>query len=1305
MKTNILDLIDFKKVDNLLEGFNKTTGFVTAILDLEGNVLSKSGWREICTHYHRIHADTAKKCTISDTELAGKMAEGEKFHFYKCLNGLVDVAVPVVINGEHIANLFTGQFFFEEPDRDFFTKQADTYGFDIETYMMALKKVPVVSKEKVLEAMSFLVDMTQLISEMTFQKLELTELNRSIKESEERFSKIFKSSPIAISITRVSDGKLTDVNDTWCTLTGFTEEEALGHNVEELKIINDETRGRTREEFLKTGKIRQLVNNIVTKNGEKKIIITSTETITIGDNQFSINSVTDITERIQAEKALKESEAKFKSVFDSANVGKSITLPTGEMNVNEAFCKMLGYSRAELQNKNWQEITPEEDIPSARKILEPLLKGQTDTARFEKRYICKNGSYLWADISVSIQRDDNAQPLYFITIIIDITERKRLEEESRISEQKYRNIFDNAPLGIFQTTPDGIFLSGNYALANMLGYSSPDEMIRLVTNIAEQHYAEPPIRNKEINVALSDGEYIPLENVYRRANGTTWIGRAYSRTINDEQGKPMYYEGFVEDITERKHAEEAMKANYELFRITFNISPLASVLAKLPEQTIIEVNPTFEKMVGYTHAEVIGKSVNEIGLWADISEQERVSKILLESGKVNELEFVFKTKSGDTRTGVFYSEIIEKFDEKYLLVKVMDITERKKMQEDLIDSLEYNRTLFDQSIIGLLLTTMEGKMIDANSAFAKIIGRTIDDTLNLTYWDITPDKYTQQEQQQLISLKTIGNYGPYEKEYIHKDGHLVPVRLQGLIIERNNEKFIWSNVEDITKERLTQNELKESEKRFKEVLENINLITVILDIQGNVTYCNSYFLSLTGYSSSEVVAVNWFDLMVPDYSEEIKQIFFTGLESGKIISGFENTIRTKSGECLNISWYNTVLKNGSGEIIGTASIGEDRTEQKKIQDAIQRNQQVLSLFVKHSPASIAMFDMNMKYMVVSDRYLKDYGITEPNIVGISHYEIFPEMPDRWKEIHKRCLNGQIETADEDLFPRSDGTIDLVRWEIHPWYESKDVVGGIILFSEVITDRKMAKEEIRKLNAELEAKVLLRTAQLEASNKELETFTYSVSHDLKAPLRGIDGYSKLLLDLYKPSLNEEAQTFIETIRRSTLQMNKIIDDLLDYSRLERSQLSRDRIKIKELIRSMLSIYKADLDDGRFTVDMDIADFEIIADPKGLTIALRNLLENAIKFTKGKAEPSIQIGVEEKDMSWIISVNDNGIGFNMQYHQKIFEIFQRLQRIEDFPGTGIGLAMVNKAMQRMHGRVWAESTLGMGSTFYLEIPKDQ
>jgi len=316
MKTKILDLIDFEKVNTLLEGFNQSTGFVTAILDLDGNVLSQSGWRHICTEFHRVHPETAKKCVISDTVLANKMAEGEKYHFYQCLNGLVDVAVPIIIKGEHIANLFSGQFFFEEPDSSFFQKQATKYGFNQEIYQESLKKVPVFSKEKVKVAMDFLLNMTLLISEMTLQKLEQRLLNKSISESEE----------------------------------------------------------------------------------------------------------------------------KFREIFESANVGKSITLITGEISVNQAFCDMLGYSKDELQNKKWQDITPLDEIDAIQQKLEPLLNGTAKAARLEKRYLHKNGTHIWADVNVVMQYDAVQNPCYFITTIIDITERKKAELALKESEELYRTI-------------------------------------------------------------------------------------------------------------------------------------------------------------------------------------------------------------------------------------------------------------------------------------------------------------------------------------------------------------------------------------------------------------------------------------------------------------------------------------------------------------------------------------------------------------------------------------------------------------------------------------------------------------------------------------------------------------------------------------------------------------------------------------------------------------------------------------------------------------------------------------------------
>ncbi len=185
MKINYFDYIDLERVNGLLEGFNQSTGFVTAILDLEGKVISKSGWRTICTDFHRIHQATASNCSVSDTVLANKMNENEEYHYYRCLNGLIDVAVPLVIKGEHVANLFSGQFFFEEPNFALFEQQAMKYGFDKEEYLAALQKVPVIKEERVAPIMSFLQNITQLIVGMAAEKMDQISLTEAILKSEE----------------------------------------------------------------------------------------------------------------------------------------------------------------------------------------------------------------------------------------------------------------------------------------------------------------------------------------------------------------------------------------------------------------------------------------------------------------------------------------------------------------------------------------------------------------------------------------------------------------------------------------------------------------------------------------------------------------------------------------------------------------------------------------------------------------------------------------------------------------------------------------------------------------------------------------------------------------------------------------------------------------------------------------------------------------------------------------------------------------------------------------------------------------
>ncbi|MCK6615703.1 MAG: PocR ligand-binding domain-containing protein [Ignavibacteriaceae bacterium] len=239
MRQRIIEQIEFEKLDSLLEGFNRSTGFVTAILDLEGNVLSKSGWRHICTGFHRVHPETAHKCTVSDTVLANKMSAGEPYHFYRCLNGLVDVAVPLRINGEHIANLFSGQFFFEKPDISYFLTQARQYGFDETKYLEALSQVPVISEEEVKYAMDFLLAMTELFSELTYQKLLQTETTKKIGESEQKYRLLFESNPHPMWVYETKSLRFLEVNAAAVKKYGYSREEFLRMNLTDIRPAED----------------------------------------------------------------------------------------------------------------------------------------------------------------------------------------------------------------------------------------------------------------------------------------------------------------------------------------------------------------------------------------------------------------------------------------------------------------------------------------------------------------------------------------------------------------------------------------------------------------------------------------------------------------------------------------------------------------------------------------------------------------------------------------------------------------------------------------------------------------------------------------------------------------------------------------------------------------------------------------------------------------------------------------------------------------------------------------------------------
>jgi PAS domain S-box-containing protein len=341
-------------------------------------------------------------------------------------------------------------------------------------------------------------------------------------------------------------------------------------------------------------------------------------------------------------------------------------------------------------------------------------------------------------------------------------------------------------------------------------------------------------------------------------------------------------------------------------------------------------------------------------------------------------------------------------------------------------------------------------------------------------------------------------------------------------------------------------------------------------------------------------------------------------------------------------------------------------------------------------------------------------------LGYQEHEI-GDRPEEWRSRVHPC---DLERAEAAVASFIDGSLESYELELrlrhrdgsYRWMLTRaalrieDAAPVSMLGSHVdITGRKQVEDALRdsearyrELAAELEQRVAQRTEQLQDAYRELESFAYAVSHDLKAPLRAMDGFSHLLLESSRDKLNDAERSYVQRIRRGALQMDALIDGLLAYSRMERREMHAAPLLLPELIQALLAEREEEIRERGLELCMRMPRITLTVDREGLSVVLRNLLENACKFTRETPAPRVEIGAETRSTGVLLWVKDNGIGFDERYHDQIFLLFQRLHRGEQYRGTGIGLALARKAAQRMNGKLWARSTPGEGAVFFLELP---
>ncbi len=764
-------------------------------------------------------------------------------------------------------------------------------------------------------------------------------------------------------------------------------------------------------------------------------------------------------------------------------------------------------------------------------------------------------------------------------------------------------------------------------------------------------------------------------------------------------------ENLTREIAERQQAERALRRSERRFRNLVGGS-IQGILIHVDRRPFY-VNQAWAEIHGFTVDEVLA--------------METVAPLISERDKVRMAEYRTRRLRGEETPTQYEYEAIRKDgsriwlenrtnvttwnDEPAILSTVVDITERKRVEQALSASEERFRGAIENLQEGFALYDADDRLVLCNDEYRRLHPRTED----ILKPGMSFETLIRANIARGVNADAVGNEEEHIRDRLERHrnprGPIVRHITDGswFIIKENRtpDGGVVVTETDITELKRAEANLRDSENRIKDIAEAASDYFWELDENFRFSFVSARDDAVPGYTPDALVGRTRWDVVgVDPDQDEMWRDHRATMEAHEPFRDFQYEYTDPQGQTHYWSVSGNPVFDGDGNFKGYRGAATLITERMRAQAALRESEEKLRTIIDNSPTKIHIKDLDGRYLLINRQSEVLFGVTDAEARGKVSHDIFPKgVADSFKGHDQRVIDTRQTMEEEEEWPFEGGIRTYLTVKFPILGASGDVVAVGAIGTD-ITERKKAEAEVRHLNTTLEERVARRTADLEAANKELEAFSYSVSHDLRGPLRTVDGFSRILLEEYSDKLDDQARGYLGRVRAGSQKMGQLIDAILMLSRLTRNELNCIKFDISGVVNAIVTDLK-EANSGRdltFEVSPGVT---AVGDEELLRVALENLLGNAVKYTGKKMSAKIEFGATNGDGRVVYYVRDNGAGFDMAYAHKLFAPFQRVHGPKEFEGNGIGLATVKRIINRHSGNVWAEAEVENGATFYFTL----